>query len=1735
MPKSSSDASHNEHQKLGESSREKKTPTVPHHDDRKKESGNAQGKEAAVDRKTSSRSESDPGGAKRCVRYDTETVSYVSGGVLKRVQLKVPALRLHRLDIFATEIRAMARSQLPKKSDSKEKGRNATPAATKPKVSAVSETKHIPVRVTRNNSPPQCKAGLAGDKAVNKCASKQKNKLQSLKKVEVYDDVSDVPLEEYCDADSVQVKAETSATKNKPHESQHKKQKSTGEGKPAPAPHKKHKGEPLETATAEGKRGQPPHKKQKSEPLEDFEDISDTPLDEYGLSEKPSQSASVVNTTERKVAKARDKPIVSKPSDSASKGGSSNSKVSTNKAEKKGSPEAHSSVKTSATDVQPSKAKSNLASTKPTSKPSPASASAKDVLEKRAVKRPGTPCNDHGSKKLKSDANAAKDKVESEPSVSRRSNSSPPLTKKAPTSKPSPCSKNTAATCGLKGTPATKLKAGTTETKEKAKTVAPSVQQKSCSEAIGKTEQDKQGKKPVPCGKSSSGKPTSTLGISKNIPASSSIETAGEVTKAKPSSKGAHESTTSPVTKKVLSTTSPVTKKMLSTTSPVTKKVLPGKLDKKQGPSTKDSSGITASKSGCSGEPTKDLPAAKTVKSVIDAKASQLANKTPPTSIPKASTDAPAAPKGTPGVAKSSSQSVPAKAPLSTTKPFHDTAKAKPANELGMAKPAKDSAKAQPVNDSAKVKPGTCVSSAVAKAALSSKPAKAPASCAKNISEMPVAAAVKALISSASEKQSSQASPRTDKKPQPDLKPEHLKPAKSSVSVPKTMAVENVNTNRSTDKKLNEFEAPSKDTAKSKPPVCSASGIEVRISRSKLPSNEKLPKCSPSLQIHAAAAEILSGTSKSKGNELQDTCEALASEKAEQVRKQKKARLTECTESSVSVPGSDKITPLSSTSKGLCKKKTEEHHPSNNVEAAAAEVTGETSSFQSTATCKGTSAATEVSTETPAPTTDCVSKESPSDIVDTISEAAPCSTDSLHKDKSDSHKTCKSTAQAATEAQEQNTTAVPHAPHVEADVDGSLQSMDVGSKEECQDARLSDRPTIHRDDVEKQQDASETAGQSRENTAFVAAPDATSSGESTVGSTCHPPGHMDENASQMVHHVGDAQEEDDSDSSSINISSARLQKDLLQAEYSTEPSTREDAKPLANTEVSTGAVSVAALPKQTSTNTAQRDSSVSLLRKTTDALVVTGCSEVNDMLLEGSSPSSSAGDMVAGTTHSNSQMPSAVSQGHPQNLDLVKASSEDPASDRSSPDKQCAKTCTLLASHNDFQQIDQEKVALLQRPLCDIKVIREECSSAPLKSEETTIGALLKELIDTASSNANDDLCLSTAGGGSFLESEEPKSSPALSRPDNAAKCSAPGPTGASGDSEISMDICQPLAEEVLQQQEDSHALTKEKEGISNEGSELPQGLHSADTKVNANKGDSLTGCESSDKVQAEERSVASPSKTHSSSPVFQPSADTTLGDGSSGNQQLEEALKNGPAEGARGNVDVAALTLRPDTGDENSVDGSDILASKSSPHREEATLVEQQPVMKARAASSDKAPKSEHSGLDDGGSTNKRLPAATAADVAAGSDKMTLRGIDGEPTSDANRGAEGSKFHAAAPCPKSCGSPLHSALLDLDMFTGINILDVCGSRAEKLNYLKMRITSHSITKNEAVAEIAQSVHSAVVEEYFKRERAVRTLDLLAKIPFSLDPQEVVKIRNVTQTIVDQSQKCVPKSNCESR
>lgn len=102
--------------------------------------------------------------------------------------------------------------------------------------------------------------------------------------------------------------------------------------------------------------------------------------------------------------------------------------------------------------------------------------------------------------------------------------------------------------------------------------------------------------------------------------------------------------------------------------------------------------------------------------------------------------------------------------------------------------------------------------------------------------------------------------------------------------------------------------------------------------------------------------------------------------------------------------------------------------------------------------------------------------------------------------------------------------------------------------------------------------------------------------------------------------------------------------------------------------------------------------------------------------------------------------------------------------------------------------------------------------------------------------------------------------------------------------------------------------------------------------------------------------------------------------------------------------------------------------------------------------------------------------------------------------------------------------SPLEMALMDLDMFTGLSILDVCGSGAAKLAELKEQLQVHSITKEEALDVVQNAVHKAVLDEYFKREHAIRTLKLLAKIPFSLDHTKAAKVQQFTQAIVATSQ-----------
>ncbi|KAK8759162.1 hypothetical protein V5799_003209 [Amblyomma americanum] len=109
-----------------------------------------------------------------------------------------------------------------------------------------------------------------------------------------------------------------------------------------------------------------------------------------------------------------------------------------------------------------------------------------------------------------------------------------------------------------------------------------------------------------------------------------------------------------------------------------------------------------------------------------------------------------------------------------------------------------------------------------------------------------------------------------------------------------------------------------------------------------------------------------------------------------------------------------------------------------------------------------------------------------------------------------------------------------------------------------------------------------------------------------------------------------------------------------------------------------------------------------------------------------------------------------------------------------------------------------------------------------------------------------------------------------------------------------------------------------------------------------------------------------------------------------------------------------------------------------------------------------------------------------------------------------------------AAPPHATTSSSVEAALLELDMYTGLSILDVCGSASVVyLKELTAQVMNHTITKNDALNEIARSVRNTVVEEYFKGQRAVKTLNLLSKIPFSFEPTKVPKIRKLTQAVVE--------------
>lgn len=133
----------------------------------------------------------------------------------------------------------------------------------------------------------------------------------------------------------------------------------------------------------------------------------------------------------------------------------------------------------------------------------------------------------------------------------------------------------------------------------------------------------------------------------------------------------------------------------------------------------------------------------------------------------------------------------------------------------------------------------------------------------------------------------------------------------------------------------------------------------------------------------------------------------------------------------------------------------------------------------------------------------------------------------------------------------------------------------------------------------------------------------------------------------------------------------------------------------------------------------------------------------------------------------------------------------------------------------------------------------------------------------------------------------------------------------------------------------------------------------------------------------------------------------------------------------------------------------------------------------------------------------DKGAPMQFAGSAAALQPKGTLPGFLGAP--------QGETTTAAL---------LRSSLLDLDLTTGLSILDVCQTDSLKLKEFRDRARGDKVSKERAMQDVAKAVHGAIVDEYFKRERAVRTLKLLAKIPFAKEHDAVIRTRQLIKAVV---------------
>lgn len=1625
MHKSCSHASHRAHEQRGERRREKlRTKATGKTHLRGDKSGGHSG----------GRLEDDEG----CV---TRSVRYVCGGVVKQVELKIAVLRIRRLEGILKgklEKGMPVYERLVDVAGAKPPGsKAAVPKDSKP--GAPADARPIPVRVSlkRPNPPVPCKAGSACKRLLRKNAERDRLQAERISaKEENYEDVSDVPLEEYCDDSS-------DSERSKPN------------------------------SGASGPRLPPPHKRRRAMWLEDLDDVSDTPLEQYD-DDVPETDAchspSLSKVKHEKATVEAPRQIDELKVKGSTRQGEQLNKEqqrSSNKDEKKMFLEPSMSVQPEAANIELAKRTCNatvepqsngtkvcaVTTVKLHNKSSLALATGKDVIEKKALKRLGTPCKNENVKKVKSDSGTVKSTTESCVGAGKKSSSQSPAVKvsqnqlvKSLVSHAKHRPKTHTATsdnrCATQETPGLKSEAGTIAAR------VGSADDSNLSVAK-KARPDKLAKKPESSARGSSDMPTSNLSISaKCLPTTTQMTTNDRPETKKAASVTGHHSTAG---------------------SSAAENILPDRLAQKPGSCTKSTSASNQSNS------TQAVPSStvKTAKDAAQAKAgcipdttlqninSSVTKKVLP-KIPKKSMSSKMSTKSDASTLKKEAF---AKAPTSTSKFVKNAAETKVGRSSGtdLQTTAPPVSKQAPSLNKMVNRQVSCAKSSEVSASKPPSPVSIPKKLLTFASKtdrgalpsIPAKKSAPCVNSNASEQFEPEKMAKMDKTIQSDLKTEHKKCSDGhSGTLGKEQVTDNAanHGSKTTDSsKLCEMTT-GKHLKNAALGAC-VTTVQVKISRSKLTGCPDIS--TPPSELATSAESLLLEQSKQQLSKLPERTPLL---------EQTDCPVRSFPELGTSLPKAcDMNLPQGGYQASIV--------PETTIQAEAA----------ITATSGGPHGTTEMPTDAKA----CLgrkaqtSEQPAKNVADSVSETV-FGSNGLHTHE----KTGTSQNICISKLQEPMTEVRELVADVIVQVVSNLGDLaDIGAEVECGDDCVHENSvTIHRGDQ----------GGLPQDSCSVTDGLATSAESNAVG-TSGPKLLTDatENA-PLEQKVENASEVVDKDAMTLPCKLDNME----------------------------GVGTVALSPEQVNGPSIEEEECSVLLANclASEMPPTTGdCDGASNVLPKSRCLQDSAGKEDPGAPHNDSRTPTHIEHSLQEPRILL---SQRPGSEATTVAKEIRESESLAVREG----IREEKTAVSQELVASkvaVEAMRSSHASMCATNDERSCQQQPENANRTLQEVHTDNTALSTTQksvGGEVPDEKKDDGTNACaaheSSEQQAEVLSADVPQDKEGtDTVEAMDVdnCmhnenssshsqvdEPISRpKELQESSGSVTMPGSSNGICDEGSST----ETSDTLLLLSEGSvedasqpaiAVAGAPKPSSHSKKKRNRSAGTNTSLCSAwVFsrnrrgkQKHSDRQYSSSGGRNSSSTSTLASALTEAAAGN-----------TGKVADVPARDIRKTEAAPQ------IKKEP---AEVNACGNMPVS---------SDARKPPCASA---------VRMERATKDPKTASYKQAQ-APFHAAPHAKVS--SFVHGALLDLDMFTGLSILDICGSGSTTdLKDLKARIMNHTITKNNAVAEIARSVRTAVVDEYFKGERAVRTLQLLSKIPFSLEPTKVHKIRELTQAVVGKSE-----------